>query len=518
MVSRTDRTSGVVTHDAKRGAGGLFSRLHRFIAVPTVELEEKYYELYAVTNWAMAIGLVSHASFIPMFWLLGAPQLAVVNVGSAACFVVALWMSRRANLLPSLILGVTEVALHAWIATLYYGLASLFHIHMLLGLELLVLFSWVSLRWRLLFAGSVAASYIALMFVAYGAEPVQAVSVGLGAGFAVFNAVIFTSVTTGMLAYFTWTVQQNRDARDGAREQVLARTHDLEEKNSRLIESELALAAARDLAEEGSRAKSMFLANMSHELRTPLNAIIGYAEMIAEDAEEQADTGLAEEVSRIQGAGRHLLSLINDILDLSKIEAGRMELERVDFRLAEILRDVVDTARPLADKNENELVVQPALGTAECDALGRLFSDATKVRQILFNLLSNAVKFTEGGTVRLEIERTPDAVPGGERITFRVSDTGIGMDDATMERVFGEFAQADESTTRKYGGTGLGLTITHRFVEMLGGQISVRSEVGEGSSFTVWLPAKAPSATAVADPSIRAAAIRTVSGTIELRR
>jgi len=313
-------------------------------------------------------------------------------------------------------------------------------------------------------------------------------------------------------------VQQNRDARDGAREQVLARTHDLEEKNSRLIESELALAAARDLAEEGSRAKSMFLANMSHELRTPLNAIIGYAEMIAEDAEEQADTGLAEEVSRIQGAGRHLLSLINDILDLSKIEAGRMELERVDFRLAEILRDVVDTARPLADKNENELVVQPALGTAECDALGRLFSDATKVRQILFNLLSNAVKFTEGGTVRLEIERTPDAVPGGERITFRVSDTGIGMDDATMERVFGEFAQADESTTRKYGGTGLGLTITHRFVEMLGGQISVRSEVGEGSSFTVWLPAKAPSATAVADPSIRAAAIRTVSGTIELRR
>lgn len=464
---------------------GLLRRLHQWIAIPKLDLTEEQFELYAVTNWAMAIGLVSHLMFIPLFWVLEAPTLSLVNVGSVLCFVVAITLSRRAKLLGALILGVAEVGVHAWVATYFYGLETLFHIHMLLGLELLVLFAYVSLKARVAFGAVISVTYIGLMVAAYGIEPVQTVSPTLGIGLAVFNALIFTAVTTGMLAYFTWTVQVNRRARDEAR------SH-LEEKNARLAESELALSAARDLAEEGSRSKSMFLANMSHELRTPLNAIIGYSEMLAEDAEDEGNAELAEEVGKIQGAGRHLLSLINGILDLSKIEAGRMEIERIDFDLPRIIRETLDTARPLIERGENALELQPDAATPEHAALGTMHSDPTKVRQILFNLLSNAAKFTQNGTIRVHVTRAPHPNDDPDRITIAVEDTGIGMEPDVAARIFDEFAQADDSTTRKYGGTGLGLAIAKRFAEMLGGGIEVSSEPGKGSRFVVWLAAEAP--------------------------
>ena len=234
---------------------------------------------------------------------------------------------------------------------------------------------------------------------------------------------------------------------------------------------------SRQLA-EASQHKSQFLANMSHELRTPLNAIIGVSEMLREDAEAaKQDT---EPLDRVLGAGRHLLALINDILDLSKIEAGRMELQLEDFALGPLIEGVVKTVEPLAAKNANKLMVH-------CDAaIGSLHADSMRLRQALLNLMSNANKFTERGTITVDARQ--EQANGRDWVTIAVADTGIGMTPEQMGKLFQEFSQADASTTRKYGGTGLGLAISKRFCQMMGGDITVESEPGKGSVFTVCLP------------------------------
>jgi signal transduction histidine kinase/CheY-like chemotaxis protein len=236
--------------------------------------------------------------------------------------------------------------------------------------------------------------------------------------------------------------------------------------------------------EIASRHKSQFLANMSHELRTPLNAIIGVTEMLLEDARALDQADQVEPHERILRAGKHLLALINDILDLSKIEAGKMELHPESFAIAPLVEDVVATVRPLAEKNGNQVVV-------DCPAdLGTMWADATRVRQALLNLASNAGKFTERGRVAVAVDRRHDR--GRDWVTFAVSDTGIGMTAEQLARLFEEFTQADASTTRRYGGTGLGLAISRRFCRMMGGDITVESAPGEGSTFTMWLPADVP--------------------------
>jgi signal transduction histidine kinase/DNA-binding response OmpR family regulator/HAMP domain-containing protein len=238
--------------------------------------------------------------------------------------------------------------------------------------------------------------------------------------------------------------------------------------------------------EIASQHKSQFLANMSHELRTPLNAIIGYSEMLQEEAEELGQVDFLPDLQKINAAGKHLLALINDILDLSKIEAGKMDLFLETFEIAPMLRDVVTTITPLVEKNANTLAVHHAAD------LGAMRADLTKVRQALFNLLSNACKFTQQGIVTLAVTR--EAVAGVDWLTFRVSDTGIGMTSKQVEKLFQSFSQADASTTRQYGGTGLGLAITRHFCQMMGGDITVESALGQGSSFTIRLP------TGVIDP------------------
>jgi signal transduction histidine kinase len=220
---------------------------------------------------------------------------------------------------------------------------------------------------------------------------------------------------------------------------------------------------------------------MSHELRTPLNAIIGYSELLLEEAAEVERDELSADLERINRAGRHLLGLISDILDISKIEAGRMDLRNEAFPLAPLLDDVEAAVAPLLQRNHNQLVVRYSGEPAE------LYADQLKVRQILINLLGNAAKFTEGGVVTLHIWRQGDGPPG-ESVIFEVSDTGIGMAPEQLEQLFEPFAQADQTTTRRYGGTGLGLAITWRFCQMMGGTIAVESVVGEGSTFTVSLP------------------------------
>ncbi len=242
------------------------------------------------------------------------------------------------------------------------------------------------------------------------------------------------------------------------------------------------LERAKSNAESASEAKSRFLASMSHELRTPLNAIIGYSEMLIEEAQDHGEDEFVPDLEKIASAGRHLLSLINDILDLSKIEANRMEVFLETFDVAALLSDVSATVAPLMAKNENEFVQD--FGAH----LGEMHSDQTKLRQNLFNLLSNAAKFTRAGRVTLSVRR--ERREKEDWLVFKVSDTGIGMTAEQQERLFNPFTQADASTTRNYGGTGLGLSITRSFSRMIGGIVTVESEVGKGSVFTMEVPAE----------------------------
>ncbi len=251
-------------------------------------------------------------------------------------------------------------------------------------------------------------------------------------------------------------------------------------EDQRRVEREL--ADARDAAEAANLAKSSFLANMSHELRTPLNAVIMYSELLQEEAQDRGLTEFLPDLEKIRNAGRHLLGLVNNTLDLSKIEAGKMDLYLERFELGDVLAEVTTTVKPLLDKRENTLVVDAA------PDLGSVSADLTKVRQILFNLLSNASKFTHKGTVALSARRHTDGDRPG--VELAVSDTGIGMTPEQLNILFRPFTQADASTTRKFGGTGLGLTIVKQFCEMMGGGVRVESTPGRGTTFTVWLPAE----------------------------
>ncbi|MEL6259968.1 MAG: response regulator [Cyanobacteria bacterium J06626_6] len=322
------------------------------------------------------------------------------------------------------------------------------------------------------------------------------------------------------------------------------RVKEVKERTLQLASSMKEAEAARARAEDANTAKSLFLANMSHELRTPLNAIIGYSEMLEEEAEDQGETDMIADLQKIRGAGKHLLGLINDILDLSKIEAGRMDLYLETIPVSTLLADVVALVQPLLEEKtaqrsriikDSPLLQLPKptlrggplqLVKDYSENLGNIHTDVTKLRQNLFNLLSNASKFTDQGTITLRVRRlaganaTPSsptqqdfenlkdlgdkrALSPSDRLIFEVEDTGIGMTPEQQSKLFQSFTQADSSTTRKYGGTGLGLAITRNFCEMMGGDIQLKSQPGVGSTFTFWLPAQVeiPSPSVVADSS-----------------
>ena len=261
----------------------------------------------------------------------------------------------------------------------------------------------------------------------------------------------------------------------------------------KLMDQQHALQDALDRANAASKAKSGFLANMSHELRTPLNAIIGYSEMLQEDAADLSAPDCIIDLKRIHTSGTHLLSLINDILDLSKIEAGKIELEWTTLPVSELVNDVCATVQSLMARNNNQFVVL-------CDdALGNIESDQTKLRQILLNLLSNAAKFTDNGIITLTVKRVNQE--GRGNLLFAIEDTGIGIPADKLNRLFSEFSQVDSSASRKYGGTGLGLAISRRFCQMLGGDIQVESVPGKGSTFFTHLPAERRDAQEIASVS-----------------
>jgi signal transduction histidine kinase len=334
------------------------------------------------------------------------------------------------------------------------------------------------------------------------------------------NRAIIVPAAVGGVALLVWALiarmlylRKRREA-EKLREQLLEEEHkgreaaeaahataeraklEIEAKNRQLEESRTTAEEARQVADEANRTKSQFLANMSHELRTPMNAIIGYSEMLQEEAQDLGDTGYIPDLQKIHGAGKHLLGLINDILDLSKVEAGKMTLFLEEFDVAKLVNEVAATVQPLVAKNANTLQVDcpPEIGTMR--------ADMTKLRQALFNLLSNASKFTERGTIALHVARHSNVGTAGNGSTrgehstledqptlnFRVSDTGIGMTPEQMSKLFEVFSQADASTTRKYGGTGLGLAISRKFCQLMGGDITVESEPGKGTTFTITLP------------------------------
>ena len=265
------------------------------------------------------------------------------------------------------------------------------------------------------------------------------------------------SVTRSINGYYIFAKDVSRDAR---------REHEL--------------ANAVKSAEAANQTKSTFLATMSHELRTPLNAIIGYSDMLMEDAMDDGNEVMLADLKKINTSGRHLLTLINDILDVSKLEAGKMTIHLETFDIKEIAQSIVDIIYPSAEKNNNvvELIVD--------EDIGNMYSDLTKIRQMVFNLLSNACKFTKNGTVTLTIES--NTVANREFVAFAVKDTGLGIKPESMNKLFQPFAQADSSTTRNYGGTGLGLTITKKFTEMLGGNICFSSEYQKGTEFSINIP------------------------------
>jgi PAS domain S-box-containing protein len=280
-------------------------------------------------------------------------------------------------------------------------------------------------------------------------------------------------------------------ARANAILQQEIRTRERVEGELRLVNSDL--VHAHQQAVEASRIKSTFLANMSHELRTPLNAIIGYSELLQEFAAQKVAKNPTAELEKITRAGKHLLAIINDILDLSKIEAGKMQLLPEVIGVVALIREIATIVQPLADRNDNLLKIR------ENGDLGTIYADATRLRQCLLNLLGNACKFTRNGTIRLDVAR--EEGPDLDRVVFAVSDTGIGMTPEQVGRMFQAFAQADASTTRKYGGTGLGLAITRKICQMMGGDVSVESTPGEGSTFTIRIPAAFSEATAEPPPT-----------------
>ncbi|MGE0725029.1 MAG: response regulator [Alphaproteobacteria bacterium] len=316
--------------------------------------------------------------------------------------------------------------------------------------------------------------------------------------------VILGGLAAALAVWAVWAALRRARRREDAYARELAdRAQALEVNNAELKSAIAEAQTARAAAERATQAKSEFLANMSHELRTPLNAIIGYSEILMEEAEDQGLDDFAPDLERIRTAGKHLLTIINDILDLSKIEAGRMDVHIEDVDLTPLAREVETLMRPLADKNGNTLeVAVPA-------DIGHIRSDSTKIKQCLLNLGGNAAKFTSNGRIRVGIERMAQDDRDGVR--FSIADTGIGMTEEQMAKLFRAFTPADSSTTTRFGGTGLGLAICKHFATMLGGDITVSSTPGAGTTFAMWLPDPAPGDIAPMPVAVPAAAGRALA-------
>jgi len=420
---------------------------------------------------------------------------AAIFLGGAIClFPAILGLLRPGETSTRYTIGVAQMLMGALLIHLTGGRIET-HFHVFGSLAFLAVYR----DWRVLIPATVVVALDHLLRGMFWPQSVYGVLVASQwrwlehAAWVVFEDVVLIVTCRRSIAEMkehaarTAALEQEVRTRQQAENVAAQYTRELEvaHETQRLNGEQLAslvdeLRVTQRAAEAATRAKSEFLASMSHELRTPLNAIILYSELLQEEAEENPQEMSIRDLQRIGSAGHHLLSLINDILDLSKIEAGKMmlDLERIDVR--EMIAELLDTVRPLVEKNANSLTIHYA------DDVGTMRADLTKTRQILLNLFSNAAKFTSDGAITLHVRR--EAGGGDRSIVFTVTDTGVGMTQEQTAKIFDPFTQADVTTTRKYGGTGLGLAIVSRFCRLMGGEVSVVSEPGLGSCFTVRLP------------------------------
>ncbi|HMA36731.1 MAG TPA: ATP-binding protein [Chloroflexia bacterium] len=372
----------------------------------------------------------------------------------------------------------------SFLSTLFFTPVGRTVVQVYLVIPILLISLFFSWRATVIGGGLILAGVAAIQALMPWPPGVQSLSIVtfqtglLFVGVLVAIAIALSAAASSQVA---WALDQLTTWNAGLEQTVATRTHELQAALASAVAARRTAEEAQTVAEAANAAKSQFLANMSHELRTPLNAILGYSDLLASEVRAGGTPDVLPDLTKIQTAGQHLIALITDILDLSKIEAGKMELDYQPLDLGELLATVVATVQPLVSQRGNTL-----LYTAP-PALGPLASDATKLRQILLNLLSNAAKFTTQGTIELTVAPLP-AADGAEAIGFTIRDTGIGMTEEQVARIFQEFYQAESSFARRYGGTGIGLALSQRLSRLLGGLITVTSTPGHGSTFTLTLP------------------------------
>ena len=463
--------------DDRPGLERLWARLVSFVEMPGDDdeaLRKKRLLLVVVLAKAPACPSLAIAYF-----MLGVPLAALVPVVyqlATIVSVVVFLMTRnfeRFRFQQTLIIFVGPIALHYFLGGFVNSSGVI--LSAFLAPLVAILFHGARQSWPWFVALWVALLSLAALDSTLVAGQVHIIPDSARVLFFLFHIGAVGSVTYAGIRYHASLLDNEKAEQVSLNERLSVTASELSFALSRLEDTNVALA-------EAGRQKSRFLANMSHELRTPLNAIIGYSEMLEEEAAELGKPSFTEDLQKIHVSGRHLLGLIDDVLDLSKIEAGRMQVftERID--VAALISGVVAVAEPLTKKNDNRLVVESN------DPLGALNTDATKVRQVILNLLSNSAKFTTRGTIVLTAMASSD----GASLTFSVRDTGIGMTPEQLGRLFDEFSQAEVGTYRHYGGTGLGLALSRRFARILGGDVSVDSTFGVGSTFTFTVPRELP--------------------------
>ena len=418
----------------------------------TEDITQTNYRFYLANNYSFFLGVVLHFTFIPLFYFLGTTVLMYYNIFSVFLFAAAYILNRKGKHTISTIIASGEILLHATLAIHFVGWDTGFAYYLLAIIPLLFYNPSTTNLEKLILVVIIATFYLGLKQYANTHIAVTPLDTYINNILYFVNSFSLIFIIAALTYYYSLASEINE---------------------KRIIQ-------ARNQADIANKSKSIFLANMSHELRTPLNAIIGYSEMLYEDEEEQGHEKNASDLKKISNAGNHLLALINNILDLSKIESGKTEFEYQDVDIIQLIDDVASTLMPMAKKEKNTLTVKLDKNiTSFC-------IDSTRLKQILFNLLSNACKFTRNGTIEIKVytEKQNDKT----WMYFCISDTGIGIAKDKLIQLFEPFSQADITTTRLYGGTGLGLTISKHYITLMNGFIDVESEPGKGSSFTVRFP------------------------------
>ena len=418
----------------------------------TENITTSNYRFYFANKYAFIIGGFAHLCFIPIFYYLNLTTLVIYNFFSVAIFMASYIINGKGHHTSSTILTSIEIMIHAVLATYFIGWETGFFYYTLAIIPHIFSNPTTKNLQKIAISIFISAFFLSLKYFSNTHIPIVQLDQETLNNLYYMNSFFITTGISAIVFYFSLASDIAEDKID-------------QERNK---------------ADLSNQAKSIFLANMSHELRTPLNAIIGYGELLKDDAEEQNKTQNYNDLTKITTAGNHLLILIDSILDLTKIEAGKTVFEYQSIDINTLIDDVVTTINPMVEKGDNTLVLSCE------DNLGFVCIDQTRVKQILFNLLSNSCKFTNNGKITLTAYK--ENKENQEWLCFKVKDTGIGIPLDKIESLFQPFVQADISTTRLYGGTGLGLTIIKHFITLMNGVINVNSAVGKGTTFYIKLP------------------------------